>query len=146
MFHSICRCTRWQETYFVDPKKEPDLLDAIDQWVARHGPFKELIGDGETSIAKGRDIKAYLERKGIKYIPRAPQQHAHIIERRGAFLRDVIHRTDAQLSAEGITDMEDSRLFWCLCRGYPKQRNLSEKLGWFLCSRPEVARAEHRQH
>ena len=36
---------------------------------------------------------------------RAPQQHARIVERRGALFRDVIHRIDAQLKIEGLLDI-----------------------------------------
>ena len=42
---------------------------------------------------------------GIKFTPRAPQQHTRIVERRGALFRDVIHRTDAQLEIEGLLDI-----------------------------------------
>ena len=42
---------------------------------------------------------------GIKFIQLAPQQHARIVERRGALFRDVIHRIDAQLKVEGLLDI-----------------------------------------
>jgi hypothetical protein len=45
----------------------------------------------------------YLTRAGIKLHARAKDQHAWFIERRGAFLRDAIHRIDSQLKEEGLT-------------------------------------------
>ena len=67
--------------------------------------MKELIMDGESGVAASALAGSFLSRLGIKYIPRAPQQHARIVERRGALLRDVIHRIDAQLKIEGLLDI-----------------------------------------
>lgn len=102
IFHCIDRCTRWHETVLIPDKYGPTLIDAIDTWIGRHGPMRELIGDGESGIARDHDTQEYLKRKGVKYVPRAPMQHARFIERRGALLRDVIHRIDAQLQSEGL--------------------------------------------
>ena len=102
IFHLVDRCTRWQEATIVDHKDEHHLVDAIDAWVSRHGPMKELIGDGESGIVRSEYCKEYLDRKGIKLSPRAKDQHARIVERRGALLRDCIHRIDAQCQLEGM--------------------------------------------
>ena len=67
-----------------------------------HGPMRELIMDCESGVAKSQRTQGYLKRRGIKFAPRAPGQHARIIERRGALLRDTIHRIDAQLNHGGI--------------------------------------------
>ena len=81
-------------------------MKAIDtQWVGIHGPPKELILDGESGIAISQDTNAYLQRKGIKPHIRGKEQHARYIERRGALLRDTIHRVEAQLAEEGIREM-----------------------------------------
>ena len=45
---------------------------------------------------------AYLKRKGIQVKPRAPGQHAQIVERRRALLRHSMHCTEDQLKLEGI--------------------------------------------
>ena len=61
--------------------------------------------DGESGIAASARAGSFLSRLGTKFIPRAPQQHARIVERRGARFRDVIHRMDAQLKIEGLLDI-----------------------------------------
>ena len=95
IFHLVDRCTRWQETYLVDSKHEHHLIDALDVWITRHGPMAELIGDGESGIVRSHMTNEYLHRKTVKLLPRAKGQHARIAERRGALLRDCIHRIDA---------------------------------------------------
>ena len=102
IFHLVDKCLRWQETYIVDSKSEEDLIDALDVWISRHGPMAELVGDGESGIVRSALTQEYLRRKGIKSTPRAKEQHARVAERRGALLRDCVHRMDAQLGLEGI--------------------------------------------
>jgi hypothetical protein len=78
-------------------------MKAIDEvWVSTHGPPKELIIDGESGIAASDMTNQYLHRKGIKLHQRAKDQHARHIERRGALLRDTIHRAQGQLKEEGL--------------------------------------------
>ena len=67
--------------------------------------MRELITDGESGVAASARAGSFLSRLGIKFIPRAPQQHACIVERRGALFRDVIHRRDAQLKTEVLLDI-----------------------------------------
>ena len=40
--------------------------------------------DGESGIAASARAGSFLSRLGIKFIPRAPQQHARVVERHGA--------------------------------------------------------------
>jgi len=65
--------------------------------------MRELITDCEGGIILSDKTKQYLARKGIKLCPRGKDQHARYIERRGALLRDVIHRIEGQLEEEGST-------------------------------------------
>ena len=58
--------------------------------------------DMETAFAKSEKVKAYLKTKGITPVPRAPEQHARYIERRGALVRECIHKIISQLEIEGI--------------------------------------------
>jgi len=102
IFHMVCRCTRWQHAMIVDTKDEDDCMRVIDSWVRLFGPPKILVGDGESGVVRSTATQEYLRRKGIKLKPRAKDQHANIAERRGALTRDVIHRMDAALGAEGL--------------------------------------------
>ena len=104
IFHMIDRCTRWHAATLVEDKSTESLIGALnDAWITIHGPMKELISDGETAIAEALSSGLFLARHGIKLCPRATDQHARYIERRGAIVRDQIHRTDAQLEHESIT-------------------------------------------
>ena len=67
--------------------------------------MKELILDGETALAQGWESKEYFARKSIKVTIRAPGQHARFIERRGALLRESLHKVDSQLETENILDI-----------------------------------------
>ena len=46
--------------------------------------MRELVMSGESGIAASARAGSFLSQLGIKFIPRAPQQHARIVERRGA--------------------------------------------------------------
>ena len=102
----IDRCTRWHAGCHITGHDQEPLLNAInDTWIATWGPLKELIIDGERGVVRPLLTTVYLTRKGIKLITRAPNQHANHIERRGALLRDQLHKIDDQLLAEGIKDI-----------------------------------------
>eukprot|EP00972_Heterocapsa_arctica_P105171 15496808-Heterocapsa_arctica.AAC.1 len=60
----------------------------------------ELVIDGERGFVESLSAGLFLARHGIKVIPRAPEQNARYIERRGELLRDVLHRIDSQLERE----------------------------------------------
>ena len=46
--------------------------------------------------------KRFLARKGVSLHVRGKDQHARFIERRGALLRDCVHRIEGQLKEEGL--------------------------------------------
>ena len=103
IFHMLCRCTRWHAARVIPDKNSDTLMKAIDElWVSIHGPMKELITDCEGGIVLSDRMKQYLARKSIKLCPRGKDQHARYIERRGALLRDAIHRVEGQIKEEGL--------------------------------------------
>ena len=103
IFHMIDRCTRWHAACLVPSKEETILVDALDTiWVGIHGPTKELIMDGEAGLAASAHAKQYYERHGIQFIPRAKEQQVAHIDRRGALLRDTLHRVTTQCKTEGL--------------------------------------------
>ena len=106
IWHMICRCTRWHSSTHILGHDQQILLDAInDSWITTWGPMKELIIDGERGVVRPLLTAVYLTRRGIKLVTRAPNQHANHIERRGALLRDQLHKIDDQLAVEGIRDI-----------------------------------------
>ena len=103
IFHMIDRCTRWHAAKLVRSKAEEDLMAAIDElWIATHGAPKEFICDGESGIARSEQCKRFLARKGVSLHVRGKDQHARFIERRGALLRDCVHRIEGRLKEEGL--------------------------------------------
>ena len=103
IFHMLCRCTRWHAARVIPNKESETLMKAIEElWVSTHGPMRELITDGEGGIVMSDRTTQYLARKGIKLCPRGKDQHARYIERRGALIRDAIHRVEGQLEEEGV--------------------------------------------
>ena len=106
IFHMLDRCTRWHAAVLVPGKDEETLMQALDTvWFSTHGAPKELIVDGESGITVSAKTTAYLARKGTKLHTRAKDQHARFVERRGALLRDTVHRVQSQLRQEGISDV-----------------------------------------
>ena len=106
IFHMLCRCTRWEATRLIPDKSSETLMKAIQEiWISTHGPMRELITDGESGIVLSESTQLYLTRQGVKLHPRGKDQHARYAERRGALLRDVIHRIEGQLEEEGLADI-----------------------------------------
>ena len=52
--------------------------------------------DQETAVNRGEDLQKMLQQKGVKWQLRSVRQHAVYIERRGAILRDTIHKLKTQ--------------------------------------------------
>ena len=102
IFHMLDRCTRWHAALVIPNKEDETLIEALDTaWTTMHGPLKELITDGETGIVASQRTSEFLSRRGVKLHVRGKDQHARYIERRGALLRDCIHRVESQLKEEG---------------------------------------------
>ena len=102
IFHLIDRSTRWYHSIVVPNREEGTLIDAIDSWVRVHGPMKELYMDQETAIQASDEVLQYFSRHGIHYEPRAKGQQVAYIDRRGALVREVMHKIVEQLKIEKI--------------------------------------------
>ena len=100
----VDRCTRWQATTAVDDKLQDTLCEAMERiWIGIFGPPEEILCDGEGGISISDSTRSRLTRHGIKLLTRAKDQHARYAERRGALLRDAIHKIYSQLHEEGIS-------------------------------------------
>ena len=101
-WHMLDRADRWHASTVITSKTGPSLCTAIDlTWVTIFGPFQYLVVDGESGLIT-EDSAAYLKSRGITYRPRAPGQHARMIERRGAILRHSMHCMEQQLARENV--------------------------------------------
>ena len=84
IFHMLDRCTRWHAARVVPDKTADTLLKAMNEvWISTHGPMRELITDNEGGIKMSERTTMYLKRQGVNLVPRAKDQHARYIERRG---------------------------------------------------------------
>ena len=102
IFHMIDRCTRWYHSIIIKGKTQEALIEALDTWFRLHGPPKELIMDQETGIQASAETLQFLHRNGVHYEPRAKGQQVPYIDRRGALVREVMHKIISQLKREGI--------------------------------------------
>lgn len=102
IIHFVDRATRWQSASLVSSRSAADFAAALDtSWVKLFGPMREVIMDGETSLAS-EECAAYLYRNGIKRLSRALGQHAQYAERRGGLFKEQLNRSASRLQAEGF--------------------------------------------
>ena len=102
IFHLICRCTRWHFARVCPNRETSSVITVIAEWISIFGPMKELIIDGETCVRKSEEFPAFCSRWSITYIPRPPQSHVAIIDRRTALWKECWHKALSQLKKEGI--------------------------------------------
>ena len=97
------RTTRWHAARVIQDKQASTILDAVDEmWFSHHGAMQEFIMDGERAVAISGDAADAFKRRGVKLHIRAPGQHARLVERRQALLRDALHKIDEQLISDGL--------------------------------------------
>ena len=102
VFHVIDRCTRWYWSRETTSKDEAHMIWCVDEWIRTHGPPKIIYTDQETSMVVSDKFQSYLKRWGVDHRPRAKGQHLGHIDRRGALVRDVIHKIVSQLHEDGL--------------------------------------------
>ena len=99
--HAVCRCSRYHAAIHINSKEAPDIIEGLNKcWFQHFGFPSVLIIDGEGSISVP-EVGAEFRAEGTRIQIRAPGQHARHIERRGAVLRDCLHKLDAQARREG---------------------------------------------
>ena len=103
IWHMVDRADRWHAGKRIVSKTSAILQEAIDvTWLQVFGPFKKLIIDGEKGI-DSTSTRDFLARHGIDLQIKAKDQHARMIERRGAILRHCMHTMKAQLQKERLS-------------------------------------------
>ena len=78
------------------------MILGLSSWFKIHGPPKELITDQETALRESLKCQAYLMAHGVQHLPRGKAQHLGHIDRRGALVRDSIHKIVTQLEIESV--------------------------------------------
>ena len=103
VWHMLDRADRWHAGIELISKDASGLRDAVHRtWISIYGPFKFLVIDGERGTTS-QEVDNDLKREGSTVKIRAPEQHARMIERRGAILRHALHTTEQQLTNDGVT-------------------------------------------
>jgi len=101
-WHMIDVADRWHASVELLSKASPAICEAICTcWLSIFGPFKFLVVDGERGLITDEAVQ-YLKQHGITIKTKAPNQHANVIERRGAILRHAMHCIEDQLTKENI--------------------------------------------
>jgi hypothetical protein len=91
---------------------EDALMATLDiLWITTHGAPRDLIISGESGITASEKTNRYLGRKGIKIHPRAKDQRARFVGRRGARVRDAIRKIESQINEEGLAGIRFSSIF-----------------------------------
>ena len=97
IWHMVDRCDRWHAAEEIQTKEFASIRRAIENcWIKIYGAPKYLVVDGEGAIAHAggeptAEAAEFLKHHGITPRIRAPDQHARMIERRGAILRHSMH-------------------------------------------------------
>ena len=79
------------------------LLKAyMTSWYKMKGPFKLLYCDGEAALNCPEAI-AELKRLNTEFRPKAPGQHASIVEARNAVLRHTLHMIEERKTSNATT-------------------------------------------
>ena len=123
IWHMVDRCDRWHAAEEIPTKEFASIRRAIENcWIKIYGAPKYLVVDGEGAIAHAggeptAEAAEFLKHHGITPRIRAPDQHARMIERRGAILRHSMHTTEEQLVREGIRVELSALLAECVFSG-----------------------------
>ena len=84
------------------------MITGLSSWIKHHGPPRELFTDQETAMRESQKCQAYMLAHGIQHLPRGRSQHLGHIDRRGALVRDSIHKIVSQLETESEMDFRNA--------------------------------------
>ena len=100
--HLIDEAIRWTVATCVEDREATTLIRNItDTWLRPYGPMKVLVCDRESAMVS-EDVSQWLDRWNVQLKTKAPGEHAQIVERHHAILRDMILKVEKQVQAEGL--------------------------------------------
>ena len=103
VLHLIDEAIRWTATALLSDRQTQTILSAItSNWIRLYGPMESLVSDQEGAVAS-EEGAVWAERWKINLKLKAKSQHAQVVERHHAILRDHLHKILAQLRSEKIT-------------------------------------------
>ena len=100
--HLIDEAIRWTTAAVLTDKEAVTLLTTITvQWLQPYGAMQVLVTDREAGLVS-EEVAQWLDWWSVQLKPKAPGEHAQIVERHHAILRALFVKVEAQLAAEGI--------------------------------------------
>ena len=108
ILHMIDEAIRWTATALLSDRNAETILKAITKnWIKLYGPMSSLVSDQEGGLTS-EACAVWAEKWKIDLRLKAKGQHAVIVERHHAILRDHVHKILAQARTENlIIDFED---------------------------------------
>jgi len=100
--HLIDEAIWWTTTAVLADREAVSILTAITtQWLQPYGAMQVLVSDRESGLVS-EEVAQWLDRWSVQLRPKAPGEHAQIVERHHAILRALFVKVEAQLAADGI--------------------------------------------
>eukprot|EP00971_Amphidinium_carterae_P331793 6465576-Amphidinium_carterae.1 len=114
ILHLMDECTKWCVAEMIGSTDDQELITSITlKWFQPFGAPSNMIVDGEKGLASDTALH-WLSSWGVERIPRAPNQHAHLIERHHQILRDLLHKVQSQHDEEGLVSAPQLLLAECV--------------------------------
>ena len=80
ILHVVDECIRWTVAVLLKDRSTEEVMEGlVCSWFQPFGPPDMVICDGEGALG-GDKAADLLDRWGSNRAPRAPRQHAHLIE------------------------------------------------------------------
>ena len=101
LLHLVDEATRYTVAGVVADRSAESLKEALSvHWLRHYGAPEKIITDGEGGLMA---LDAWLHAQKITLRPRAPNQHAQLVERHHEVLRQQLHRLEDQAGEEGLS-------------------------------------------
>ena len=93
---------RWTAADVLEDKAASTLIMFLTtMWIRPYGSMRLLVSDQEGGLM-GEAIAQHCDRWNIEMKPKAPGEHAQLVERHHDILRKLIARIESQLDLEGV--------------------------------------------
>ena len=100
--HCIDEAIRWSAGSIIPDRQSQTLIKAItNDWIRHFDAPGLIIADGEKGLVS-EEVAQWLDRHSCQLKPKAPKEHAQMVERHHELLRRILLRVEAQLAEEGI--------------------------------------------
>ena len=105
--HCLDEAIRLSRVQRIPDRSTDSIVSAITQsWLRHYGPPRYLIADGESGL-DSHGSAVWADRHCIQLRTRPRGAHAQTVERHHELFRQLAHRLDEQLKAEGIAISRD---------------------------------------